>query len=334
MQKVFVGLDGGGTRTTAVAVDEQGEVLAKVVGESINYYSMGMERARGHLRQIVQALQATTGLDRFEAAFVGNSALDQEAEGLAVESLLGDLMPTGRCWMHSDAFIALIALTLGEPGALVISGTGSMAIGKGRGDAMWSVGGWGYLLGDQGSAFDIASRGIKAGVAGYEGLGEKTSLSAAAARHFGAASMKDLIGLFYDPPKERHVLAGFASEVGHCASQGDGVATGILVQAGLELARHAEVLAARIGEPALEIGASGGVFKNNAIVFETFRQALNGRFPAARISLLSCPPEIGAAIECCRRYGLTPTREMQRKMIESHAAAEVSDVNGRNAIHP
>lgn len=328
-QRRFLGVDGGGTRTTAIVADEEGRVELAVVGESINYRSMGMERARRHLGEVVREANRRLGIDGYEAAFIGNSALGEEADPADLEALTAGVVVSDRLGMHSDAYIALMALTSGKPGILVISGTGSMAIGRNRDGELMTAGGWGHRLGDQGSAFDIAWKGIKASVAGIEGLADRTLLSEAAIRYFGVTDMKDLIPLFYAPSMERHILAGFASEVANVARRGDRVAADIMAGAVRDLVRHAAVLAEKLGIANVEIGASGGVFRHNAYVFESFKRELQARYPAAEVSLLALPPEAGAILECYRRCGIPATPAIRQQLSGSLNAAEVIYVNGK-----
>ncbi|AZN43270.1 BadF/BadG/BcrA/BcrD ATPase family protein [Paenibacillus albus] len=322
--KVFVGIDGGGTHSTAVAVDVEGNVLAKVTGGSINYYSMGMERARDHLSKIINELLEKSKLDAFESVYIGNSALSQEAAPAELEAFTGGILDSDSVYMHSDSYIALMAMTAGKPGILIISGTGSMGIAKGLSDELLTIGGYGYLLGDRGSAYHIALQGIQAAVAAEERMATSTALQEALKHHFAIEHMSELIDKFYNPPLDRHIIAGFASEVAKCAEQGDEVALKLLQQAAHDLARHALGLESRLNLPGVPIGVSGSVFMKNEYIFNAFKGLIKQLCPQSSVGLIEYPPEIGAIFACFHKnYMLLEPSVLQRIKLTYESLAEV-----------
>ena len=160
--------------------------------------------------------------------FTGNSALDGLAEDALVQQLTKGVFHPSKVVFHSDVYIALLSFTMGNPGAVLISGTGSMACGIDAGGVYHTAGGWGQVLGDEGSAYHMALEGIKAALRAYDGLSEPTQLSARVMKFFDLKKMSDIIDKIYNPPVEKSLIAAFAPEVEAAADEGDTVALQII----------------------------------------------------------------------------------------------------------
>lgn len=200
--------------------------------------------------------------------------------------------------MDSDLYIALEALNApGECGA-VISGTGSMAVIRNADGSVSHAGGWGYILGDEGSGYSIALSGIRAAIRAAEGSGVRTALLPACLDYFGITDIYELIELYYDKTVSRKVTAAFAEKVIEKAEEGDTAALDILEREAAELAATAKSLFDRIksGSP---IGLWGGIFQNSELYREIFTQKL-GEDYKDRVKLLDFTPEIGAVIAALR----------------------------------
>ncbi len=320
MQKdiYLLGVDGGGTRSTAVIADASGHVLARSIGETINYYSIGMERAQANFRRIVADLP-NRYISRIDQTCIGMSALDHHATAEEAKEFTKDILPSGSVQMISDSYIALMALTRGKPGIIVISGTGSVALAQTADNRMVSVGGWGHLLGDQGSAYDIALNGIRAAIQSYERFIEESELTGRLKRYFAIHQMHELTERFYHPVMERHLVAGFASEVSACAEDQDTVAKRIIDEAVRVLARHAEVLIERWGLQSSIVGVSGGLFQNNPYVFESFKERLLQQYPRLTVTFPAVPPEIGALLYCFEARNMQPSDELVNRLAHTYS---------------
>ena len=174
------------------------------------------------------------GLDpktlRFEAACLGFSGGAEDKRALT-ESLI----QSERHSITHDAEIALTGATAGEPGIIVIAGTGSMAFGRNASGDTARAGGWGYIYGDEGGAFDIVRQALRAVLRAEEGWGPATSLQAGLLQATGAPNANALLHRFYGPEYPRSKVASFASLVNKAASAGDEVAIRLLQNAGEQL---------------------------------------------------------------------------------------------------
>lgn len=295
----YLGVDGGGTRTTAAVADANGNVLAKADGKSINYNSVGIERARSNMREIVLWLCEACGADRFAAAFIGMSAISERADEKETERFAGGIIPADKIIMDSDVYIALSALDERGECAVVISGTGSMAAGRTKGGAIIHTGGWGYILGDEGSSYAIALDALKAAIRGYEKSAPETLLTDALKEHCGVSDYLELLDIFYDPPMERSEIARFTVKVFECAENGDTVANEILKNNAAQLAKTAAALLSQL-ENCDTLGVWGGVFENHENYLEMFRQSVRESFPRLTVGLLCVPPYVGAVMAAIR----------------------------------
>lgn len=295
----YLGVDGGGTRTTAAVADANGNILAKADGKSINYNSVGLERARENMREIVLWLCEACGTDRFDSAFIGMSAISERADEKETERFAGGIIPADKIIMDSDVYIALSALDERGECAVVISGTGSMAAGRTKDGEIIHTGGWGYILGDEGSSYAIALDALKAAIRGYEKSAPESALTNALKEHYSVSDYLELIDIFYDPPMERSEIAEFAVKVFECAKSGDAVANEILRDNAAQLAKTAAALLKQL-EDCDTLGVWGGVFEHNKNYLEMFRQSVKESFPRLTVGLLAVPPYIGAVTAAIR----------------------------------
>lgn len=291
--KYYLGIDGGGSKTAAVLCDETGKTAASFVGGSINFNAIGTERTRQNLKAVVDGvLKGFTGT--LSAAVIGSAALAERADEALTRTVCEGIIPCDRVVMESDVFIGLEAMRCKGPVAMVISGTGSMAAGRKADGTVIHTGGWGYLLGDEGSGYAMALDGIKAAIRGDEGTGDKTALTADLLAFFDVRETAELIDIFYNPAPEPSRVAKFAPFVLKNAEAGDEAALRIMNDHALSLAKTVNALLARLpaGTP---LGLWGGIFQNSEIYREAFARAVNAEYPQTAVGLLPVPPEYGAA---------------------------------------
>lgn len=307
----FLGIDGGGTRTVALCCDAQGTVVAKVSGDSINFYSEGMQRARENMRDVVNQIEALVGVSEFEGVFIGSSALSGEADTQTLETFTKDIFNAKNIVMDSDLAAALMTMYDSKECVAVISGTGSMAVLKTAHNEVKTAGGWGYILGDEGSAYAIAIDGIRAGIRGFEGSAEKTVLTDELVSFFNASDIYDLIGLFYDPPMERKKIADFARCVCSVAER-DAVAKDIVKSQAESLSKT--VLALIKDQPKdIKIGLWGGVALNSKLFRDALTQSLASQ-GYENVCVLPFSPEVGAVFGAVIASGNEVTESFKSKI--------------------
>jgi len=205
-----------------------------------------------------------------------------------------------------DGLIALSGACAGDPGLIVIAGTGSFAFGRNAEGRTVRAGGWGYVFGDEGSAFDIVRQALRAALRFEEGWGPSSSLRQSLLAASEARDANDLLHRFYTDAYPRSRVATLAPLVDRAANEGDAIAQNVIEQAATALAGLAGAVRAqlfRAGEPA-RVSYIGGVFRSSRLL-ERFRTLLE---PDEDIHF--GPPVYGAAagalIEAYRLAGARP----------------------------
>ena len=292
----YLGLDGGGTKTTATVCGGDGKELLTVTGGSVNYRSEGMAAAREHLRAILADIEQQTGVSRFRGAFIGSSALFGRATQEETDAFAGGILSADAVAMDSDLFIALKACDSDRPLAAVC-GTGSMAAAFGPDGKVLTRGGFGYLFGDEGSGYAIAREALFRAARAAESTEPPTALTEALLSHFGAKDVYAFTDLAYDPPLPRKRLASFAPCVTECAKAGDETAKAVLARQAALFSDTVRSLAKAL--PALpEVFLYGGVFAHDEIFTGYFTEAVKDCCACCRP--LTTPPATGAAL-CAMR---------------------------------
>src|SRR5919198_703184 len=193
----------------------------------------------------------------------------------------------------------LAAATGGREGIVVVAGTGSIAYGADRSGWSLRCGGWGYIIGDEGSAYAIARQALRAASQAADGRAPASTLVDALTTALGVPAFDDILRPVYGPPTmTRHQLAALAPLVTQCAADGDVAAQAVLAEAGEELAALAVTLARHLdlgAEPFL-VACSGGVWKASELVLEPFRRRVLAAYPRAHIGPPLLTPVAGAAL--------------------------------------
>lgn len=288
----YLGIDGGGTKTTAVVADKDGITVTEVSGGSINYRSVGLDVARINMSAMLDDIKAQTGITHFRSVFVGMSALSGKATQNELDAFCGGIFDADKINMDSDLYIALAACDTSRPLA-AICGTGSMAAAVKEGKVI-TKGGFGYILGDEGSGFAIASDGLKAAVRAGEDITEKTVLTDYALEYFGVGDIYKLINVCYEPPLSRSRLASFAPFVTKAAEEGDSIAFDIIKKQVHEFALTVKALVRELDYKP-DIRLYGGVFEHSKLFTEMFTDEIKNS--CTGIGLMKKRP-VDGAVKC------------------------------------
>ncbi|HEX5430402.1 MAG TPA: BadF/BadG/BcrA/BcrD ATPase family protein, partial [Bryobacteraceae bacterium] len=218
--------------------------------------------------------------------------------------LTRELVKADRYTITHDAWIALSGALAGEPGVIAIAGTGSIVFGRNREGRGARAGGWGYIFGDEGGAFDIVRKALRAVLRHEEGWGPPTALRDLLLDASGAKTANDLLHRFYTGEHTRERVAAMAPLADRAAALGDATAQDILKGAAQSIANL--VAAARdqlfAPEETAIVSYTGGVFRSRAL-FERFRMLVE--LDANRIAPPVHGPAAGALIEAYRAAGAT-----------------------------
>jgi N-acetylglucosamine kinase-like BadF-type ATPase len=308
--KYFLGVDGGQSGTTAVIGDETGRILGLGEAGPCNHAAAAEGRAKLEkaIRGSVGAACAQAGLElanvTFEAACFGLSGGPEDRL-----EILGSLVKSRSPLMvTTDAVIALAGATTGGQGIIVIAGTGSISFGRNAEGRSARAGGWGYVFGDEGGAFDIFRQALRASLRMEEGWGPSTQLREILLSSTNSRDANELLHRCYGPEWPRSRVATLAPLIDNAATEGDAIAEQIIHNAAQDLAMLAASVRGQLwksGEP-VEVAYIGGVFQSPRLL-ERFRMLveLDG---VTRCSPPLHGPAEGALFEAYRLASTPTTR--------------------------
>ena len=295
------GVDGGGSKTTVAIANEFGEILAFSQVEGSRLESVGIDRAKKIFsRALQQTLQeADLTLEQLSAVGFGIGGLDTEELEASCQKAISSICPPGCIpLLENDAIVGMYSGAFSAPGIGIVAGTGSLAAGindKGREER---VGGWGYLFGDEGSAFSIGRKAVIASLRAYDGRGPETMLKASIEHKLDLRDISQIMWHFANVRDVVSEVAHLAPLVDDAASNGDEQAITILAEAGRQLGEAACVLIRKLAmEDCKEIPIVliGGVF-NSSRVRESFKKYVTAIYPNIHIIIPDWHPVLGALL--------------------------------------
>jgi len=290
----LLGIDGGGTRTTAWLADEQERVLARVEVGPSNPLKVGFLSAQQQLlRAFRQACrEARTRPAMLDALCAGLAGSDSPHVHGKLLRWLRKSIPARAYLLTTDAEITLSAAFGDAAGIVVIAGTGSIAYGRGIEGQSLRCGGWGNLFDDAGSGYDLGRKSVSCALRALDGRGKPTRLATALSREMGLAKLTEAVA---SPLSPQNIAALFPAVLRE-AVNGDPVARHLCNEAARDLADLAVTLITRFGwrRHACRVICSGGVFRSSAMIRRKFAHRVHTQAPKARVSLLGREPVEGA----------------------------------------
>jgi N-acetylmuramic acid 6-phosphate etherase len=298
---LVIGVDGGGTNTIAMLANlSTGEILGRGTAGPSNIQSVGVELGLKALDDAIDRAFAQANLPRSKvaSATLGLAGVDRQ-EGLdVIHGWAGRVDLASKMSVSNDATLLLAAGTPQGWGLAMIGGTGSIAFVRKPTGEIGRCGGWGYTLGDEGSAYIIALTALRASARFADGIGEPTVLLDRFLSRMNLSSPPDLIPAVYRGPWDRAAIAGMAPIVLQAAAEGDQLALRIIRHEASELALTAYTAVKNHGLPMqdLPIALAGGVFLGSEVYRNLFLQALRGYGVESDLVQLVPDPAVGAVV--------------------------------------
>ncbi len=315
----LLGIDGGQTGTTCLIATGDGTIIGRGTGGHLLHLAQrdGPAAMRAAFAQSVGEAWRMAGLapQPCAAAYLGLTGIEtgtREA-GQAID-IARAFMQADQILAGNDSTNALAGALLGKPGVVVIAGTGSTALGRNEAGDEAFTGGLGWLLGDEGSAFDIGRRGLIAALRAGDGRSPATRLQTLFQEHFGVAHYFDIKRIIFGSPQDARRFADLAPIVVAAAAEGDAVARSIVRDAGRELATAAAAVIRRLRFTSTSILVSylGGVFRAGPLVMSPFRRRLRQLERRSRIVAPELPASCGSLLLALRAAGLLTDASAQR----------------------
>jgi N-acetylglucosamine kinase-like BadF-type ATPase len=311
--KTFLGVDGGGTKTRFLLIDETGKVLASHLEGPAYYLEIGLDELR---RMLARGTEQVLRLGQVREedlgyTFLGLPAYGEDSKLLsALDAAPSQALPHGRYRCDNDMVCGWAGALAGADGINIVAGTGSIGYGEFAGRKA-RAGGWGELFSDEGSSYWLAREGLRLFSRMSDGRSPRGPLYERVRRHFALQGDLDLCAAIYGQDiAQRSQFAQLSKLVVAAAADGDREALGLLENAAQELADIVDAVRRQLQVPAdaaILVSSSGGMFQPGNGLSEALGSALQGRSAQYRFSEARLPPDVGAAIQAARLGG-TPLK--------------------------
>jgi N-acetylglucosamine kinase-like BadF-type ATPase len=299
MARLFLGIDGGGTKTQAAICDETGRILGVGLGGASGIDSVGADGAMSGIGAAVQAARAQADLTaaQFASVFLGMAGVVSEADRDIVRTVARALQLGDAVGVDHDIRISLAGGLSGRPGIALISGTGSSCFGMNAAGERWQAGGWGHIISDEGSSYWFGWNAIRLAIGAFDGRWQSSLLEPVKQR-LGLSEMLDIHYRLYTQGISKAEIAAFAPLVFEAAAGGDGMAIRLIEHGVHDLAQMVKAVAHHLGwkTERCEVTLTGGLWRAGEAVISPFRRALTEELPQAVIVSPELLPVLGACV--------------------------------------
>lgn len=271
----YVGVDAGGTKTTAALSDLDGKVVRTKTAGAANLSVLGKRNVAQLVKEIVRALLGNEELERIRwATFAFAGAGRKEERRTAKEIITG--LGLAACSVMTDAELLYYAIHGDSQAILLEAGTGSVCLVRNQKGELQQIGGWGYLLGDQGSGYDIGRQAIREALKADETATRLSELTAELLSFYQIDHPKDLITRVHSVSNPQELVASCAKLVCEQALKGEPHAERIVDAAALALLQLTNLGVERLGtDPPYKMALAGGILAENAPVATAFKRQVN-----------------------------------------------------------
>ena len=293
----IIGIDGGGTGTVGILTTETGRCLAQVQSGPSNYHVVGEAKTQAVLKNVVEELCEKAGIPLTSAIHfcLGMAGLGRAEDKKVIGKICDELGINENRILTHDAHIALVGGTEKQHGVIVISGTGAIVYGINADGKEARASGWGYLLGDEGSGYDIAINGLRAVARAADSRGRPTELTNRILNALELNAPGDLIRWVH--AASRDAIAQLAKTVFDVARTRDTVAEQIVDAAAEELVCAARRVIEQLEfDEMFDIVLSGGNLIHQPMFVDKLRQAFARIAPSASVYLPKHDPAYGAIL--------------------------------------
>jgi N-acetylglucosamine kinase-like BadF-type ATPase len=317
--RFIMGIDGGATKTLAAVLDLDSGTLHFARAGPSNEDAVGPKAAVRALLDVADAAIDRAGITQGALARTVLAIAGTDTDAIARhvrEARTEDWI------VVNDVVAAWAAATGAEPGVGAISGTGSNVFGVGPDGRSWRAGGWGHLLGDEGSGYWLGIESIRAALHDRDGTGPATALSSAAREFFAADSVEAIAARVYSKPLTKGEIAAFATETAKLAAAGDGVARALYERGAAELGRQIAVVIRKTGldeasSGEFPVGLIGSAFKAGAVFVEPLCAVIGAAAPLARVAVVEMAPVGGSLLLAARACGRALDPAELSRMLDS-----------------
>lgn len=298
----FLGIDGGGTKTNGVITDESGVIIAESIVGASNPNNVAPDRLEAVFKHLFTDLERKSGINinNVQHVFAGLSGVDRPADKTKMRKFFSTFLDGSvNISVENDAVTALYSGTLGAPGIVQISGTGSITYGINERNERDRVGGWGHLINEKGSGFSIGRDGLATVFQSHDGLSEDTVLHKSMLDYFQVDSIPEVIQPVYHADNVKEGIAALSRLVFDATDEGDGVAESIIDYHGRKLGEMIVCLMEKLFKEehiAVPVVLAGGIFNRLDLFWKTIEAAITSKGRKAILTIPDVVPVAGAVV--------------------------------------
>lgn len=298
--KYLIGIDGGGTKTDSAITDLSGNIIHQTTGKASNFLVVGIEEAVENIFALIEE-----NLFKLEGDFadvkqivIGVAGAGRKEDAQLLEKSFKDYADQQGIHFKgvkvvSDAHIALEGAFPNSAGCILIAGTGSILFGKDEKGIIHRVGGFGRLIGDEGSGYSIGRKALNAVSKESDGRGEATLISELLNAKMNSSSSTSIINKVYNDKLD---VASVAKIVIEAAEEGDPIAEDILDEEADELVLHIKSLMNKIQTDNLNVAFSGSLIDNKNFYSDLLKQKIKSTLPNVKVVKPASTPVSGAIL--------------------------------------
>lgn len=305
----LIGIDGGATKTKGIITTEDGSEIGTVVGGSTNQYTNTIDLVKWNLQHIIDHLldKAQATPNDVRGICLGLAGVDKPADAKRIYNLVSTILPQSDINVVNDSIIGLFGGCLKPYGIIVISGTGSIAYGQNREGDYFRSGGWGHILGDEGSGYAIALEGMRAVCRAADGRSRQTLITDFILRALRLKKPIELMDWVKEIGGDKAKISNLAPLVFKAYEKGDAVARKILKEQANELVVTVQAVYRSLftrKDKDIEVVVGGSNLCKSKAYFELFKQQAEKKLRNIRVILPRKEPVYGAILYLQIKYGI------------------------------
>lgn len=304
--KLYLGVDGGGSKTRAALCDDNGHILARGMGGASNYLTVGVEAATLSLNRAIS--EALSGYeDQAWTVCIGLAGVGRTADLELIKSALIDASPSlAQAIITHDAHVAWAGATAMRPGIVIISGTGSIAYGVGADGREHRCGGYGPVYSDEGSGYEMGRKAIVHSLRARDGRGAPDEFAQSVCRQLGCETLVDLANKAARNSFSRQDVALLTQSVSSAFVLGNDAAQRIVQEAALSLAELGCAVAGQLDLPSsgnFPVTLTGGAIASVAGLCDAATRHIRATLPSAQVDRGRVSPLGGALLLAMQSAG-------------------------------